>query len=293
MIVARATNLQLTFWTVGLLLTGAPMAQAQDASAWQGELHAAARLIGGATQNAAEAKWLRAGIEIRLEPGWKTYWRYPGDSGMPPKLDFTGSENVSAVTALWPAPQRFADGGGGYSIGYLHDVVLPLRVVPKDSARPSSLRVKLAYEICGRLCVPAEADLNLKLSSKVGEEEPALIAAEARVPRRVHLGADAGTSDGLAVRSVHRQTDGPRQRIVVEIAAPAASPVDLFVEGPTSDWALPLPEPDKSAPDAKPGLRRFAFDLQGLPPGARAQGAKLTLTAVSPTDAIEVEVHLD
>jgi len=293
MIAAPMTHRSLAFATVGLLLTGVPAARAQDVSAWQGELHAAARLIGGATPNAGEAKWLRAGVEIRLEPGWKTYWRYPGDSGTPPTLSFAGSENVSAVTALWPAPERFADGAGGYSIGYLHDVVLPLRVVPKDAARPSSLHVKLGYAICGRLCVPAEADLNLKLSGKASAEEPALIAAEARVPRRVHLGADVGSSEALAIRSVHRQTDVAHERVVVEIAAPASSPVDLFVEGPTSDWALPLPEPDKSAPDDMSGLRRFTFDLDGLPPGAHAQGAKLTLTAVSPTDAIEAEVHLD
>jgi len=272
---------------------GVPTAKAQDASAWQGELHAAARLIGGATQNASEAKWLRAGIEIRLDRGWKTYWRYPGDSGTPPSLDFSGSENVSAVTALWPAPERFSDGAGGYSIGYLHNVVLPLRVVPKNAAKPSSLHAKLGYAVCGSLCIPAEADLNLKLSGKAGTEEPELIAAEARVPRRVRVGADPGSREGLAIRSVHRQTESAHERVVVEVAVPEGAPVDLFAEGPTSDWALPLPEPDKSAPNNVPGLRRFSFVLDGLPPGVRAQGAKLTLTAVSPTDAIEVEVHLD
>ena len=165
--------------------------------------------------------------------------------------------------------------------------------MPKDAAKPSSLHAKLGYAICGKLCVPAEADLDLKLSGRAGAAEPALVAAEARVPRHVRLGAGSASSEGLAIRSVQRRTDGAHQRVVVEIAAPAGSPVDLFVEGPASDWALPLPEPDKSTPNEPPGLRRFTFDLDGLPPGAHAQGAKLTLTAVSPTDAIEVDVHLD
>jgi DsbC/DsbD-like thiol-disulfide interchange protein len=268
---------------------GVAVARAQDASAWDGEQHAAARLIAGAAVQSDGATWLRGGVEIRLDPGWKTYWRYPGDSGVPPTLDFAGSENVKSVTALWPAPKRFDDGAGGHSIGYVGDVVLPLRIAPRDPAKPSALRVTFAYAVCGNLCVPAQASLDLALSGKAGAEEGALTAAEARVPRRVPLGAGGD----LAVRSVHRVTDGGRVRVVVEVAAPAETPVDLFAEGPTADWALPLPEPDTNTAGGAAGVRRFIFDLDGLPPGAEANGAPLTLTAVSPTDAIEVRAHLD
>ena len=131
------------------------------------------------------------------------------------------------------------------------------------------------------------------LSGKAGAEEPALVAAEARVPRRIPLGADTGVGGGLAVRSVHRETDGARERVVVEVAAPPGAPVDLFVEGPTPDWALPLPEPSRPAPGAASRTQLFAFGLEGLPPGAHAAGATLTFTAVSPHDAIEVEARLD
>src|SRR5208282_2413725 len=81
-------------------------ARAQDASAWDKDTHAAARLIAGSASKTSGATWLRAGVEIQLDPGWKTYWRAPGDSGVPPTLDFSGSENVKSVTVLWPAPQR-------------------------------------------------------------------------------------------------------------------------------------------------------------------------------------------
>ena len=197
---------------------GMPIAWAQDASGWDGELHAAARLIGGA---APSTKLLRAGLEIRLDPGWKTYWRYPGDSGVPPTFDFAGSQNVRSVTTLWPAPKRFADGAGGQSVGYFGDVVLPLTIVPEDASKPASLRVKLGYAICANLCVPAEADLDLTLSGRPGAEEPALVAAEARVPRRIPLGA-TDERGGLAVRSVHREAGGAQPRVVVEIAAPVS-----------------------------------------------------------------------
>ena len=146
-------------------------------------------------------------------------------------------ENVESVTALWPAPERFADGAGGHSIGYHGDVVLPLRVVPKDAAKPSSLHAKVDYAICGTLCVPAEAALDLALNAKAGTEEPALAMAEARVPRRVPL----GMGGNLAIRSLHREPGKTPERVVVEVMAPQGEPVDLLVEGPTPDWALPLP----------------------------------------------------
>ncbi len=125
---SEAASHRLTLGAIALVCAGgAPAAQAQSASAWEGELHAAARLIGGSAVNSGEGMLLRAGLEIRLDPGWKTYWRYPGDSGVPPTLDFAGSENVKSVTALWPAPQRFSDGAGGHSISLtvnLTDIVL-------------------------------------------------------------------------------------------------------------------------------------------------------------------------
>ena len=276
--------------TVALVCAGfAPAVQAQDASAWDGEPHGASRLIAGAALNTGDTKIARAGIEIRLDPGWKTYWRYPGDSGVPPTLDFSGSENVKSVSTLWPAPERFADGAGGYSIGYHGDVVLPLQIVPNDAAKPSLLHVKLGYAVCGKLCVPAEAQLALTLSGKPGTEEPALSAAEARVPRRVALGEPGS----LTIASVHRETSGKRARVVVLVGAPDGVAVDLFAEGPTPEWALPLPQPESKQVASPDGMRRYIFELDGLPPGAKAAGATLKITAVSPTDAIEVEARLD
>jgi DsbC/DsbD-like thiol-disulfide interchange protein len=276
--------------TVALTCAGfVPTTQAQDASPWDGEPHGSSRLIAGAAQNTGDKKLARAGIEIRLDPGWKTYWRYPGDSGVPPTLDFAGSENVKSVSTLWPAPERFADGAGGYSIGYHGNVVLPLQVIPNDAAKPSALHVKLGYAVCGKLCVPAEARHTLTLSGKAGTEEPALAAAEARVPRRVALGAQGS----LTIASVRRETSGKRARVVVLVGAPDGVAVDLFAEGPTPEWALPLPQPESNALASPDGMRRYIFDLDGLPPGAKAEGAMLRITAVSPTDAIEVEARLD
>ena len=58
---------------------------------------------------------------------------------------------------LWPAPERLPE-DGGMSIGYAHDVILPLRVVPQDAGKPVALRLKLDYAVCEKLCVPADGD---------------------------------------------------------------------------------------------------------------------------------------
>jgi DsbC/DsbD-like thiol-disulfide interchange protein len=269
-------------------VAGGTAVRAQDASAWNTQTHASARLIAGSASKTGDknhdASFVRAGVEIKLDPGWKTYWRYPGDSGVPPTLDFSGSENVKSVSVLWPAPKLFSDGAGGHSIGYMGDIILPLRVIAKDAAKQPSLHLKLGYAICANLCVPAEAELTLALSGD-GAEEKTIERAEVHVPRHVALGA----GKDLVIRSVHREADGIHDRVVVEVAAPDDAPVQLFVEGPTPEWSLPLPEPVGPAA----ALQRFTFEVDGLPPGAEAKGAALTFTAVSRGDAIEVPTHLD
>lgn len=267
-------------------LCGTPAAWAQDASDWDTQNHAAARLLAGAAIKTTDASFVRAGIEIRIDPGWKTYWHDPGDSGAPPTFDFSGSDNVKSVSILWPAPERFSDGAGGHSIGYVDHVILPLQVTPQDAAKPSELDLKLGYAICGNLCVPVEANLKLPLNGN-GAEDGTIEQAQANVPRRVPL----GPGKGLAILSVHREDAQPHPRVIVDVAAPAGAPVDLFVEGPTSDWSLPLPEPMPGGADGT--TRKFSFDLDGLPPDAKPEGAALTFTAVSHDDAIEVLTHLD
>jgi DsbC/DsbD-like thiol-disulfide interchange protein len=269
--------------TAAFAVTAATAAGADDASRWHPDLRSAVRLLAGA-RSAGNPATLRAGIEMKMEPGWKTYWRYPGDSGVPPQFDFSGSDNVASVIVQWPAPHRFAD-GGGQSIGYEQNVIFPLRVTPKDAGRPVRLQLAMSYAVCEKLCIPAEGKAELALTGTATSFEDALRAAEARVPRRAALGEPGA----LSIRAVHREPADGKPRVVVDVAASAAN-VDLFAEGPSAAWALPLPEPLAGAP---PGLRRFAFALDGLPPNTRADGATLTLTAIAGADAIEVPVRLD
>jgi DsbC/DsbD-like thiol-disulfide interchange protein len=224
----------------------------------------------------------RAGVEIALDPQWKTYWRYPGDSGISPRLNFSGSGNVKDVQVLWPAPKRFSD-GAGMAIGYAERVVLPLRIRPRDANAPVIVRLKLDYAVCEKLCVPVAATMELPLTTTTSAHEGLLRASEARVPRKSLIG-DEGP---LAITAVRRE-NGPKPRILVDIRAPQDA--DLFAEGPTDKWNLPLPERVESV---AAGILRFAFALDGVPAETRTAGAQIKLTAVSVTDAVEVAFYLD
>jgi DsbC/DsbD-like thiol-disulfide interchange protein len=223
---------------------------------------------------------LRAGVEIRLAAGWKTYWRYPGDSGVPPVFDFSKSENIKSVAILWPAPHRFTDDGGA-SIGYKGDVIFPVHVVRENPKRPATLRLALNYAVCEKLCVPATGQATLELAATPSPHDSQLAAAEAQAPKEVRVGETAP----FGIAAVRLERGSPYSRVVVEVAAPATTPLDLFAEGPTADWALPLPEP---IPGAPPGRQWFAFDLDGVPPGVDAIGARLRFTLVSGGNAIDV-----
>ncbi len=257
-------------------------AAAEDVTLWDGDARSGVRMIAGAPP--AGAAYLRAGVEIRLLRGWHTYWRYPGDAGVPPQFSFAGSSNVKHVEVLWPAPERMVD-AGGTSIGYSAGVIFPLRVIPQQAGKPVALRLRLQYAICEKLCVPAEGRSELTLVSGRASQDAALTAAEGRVPKRLSL----GEGGDLSIRSIRRERGkGDKERTIVDVAGPAG--VDLFVEGPNQQWALPVPTPVTGAP---PGLQRFVFELDGAPTGERYQGAMLTLTAVAPGRAVEVSTRLD
>src|SRR5471032_798364 len=228
-------------------------ARAQDSTPWLRDGHSAVRLLAGSRSGAV----LLGGIAFQLQPGWKTYWRTPGDSGVPPRFDFTKSENIEAVTVLWPAPAKFDDGAGGHSLGYHDQIVLPLRIVAKNADKPVTLRAAINYAVCQKICIPVEASAELGFTSVASTEDSALFAALDTVPKP----ASVGDPNPLTIRDVKR--DG-KSRVLVDVVTPDTREINLFVEGPTPDWALPVPTPLEKSP---PGVKRFSFELDGLPPG--------------------------
>ena len=255
-------------------------AHAADASAWANENHAAMRLIAGSAKPGANI--LRAGVELKLETGWHTYWRYPGDSGLPPRFDFSGSQNLAAAKVSYPAPHLYTDETGN-TLGYKNHVIFPVSVTPKQPGQPVKLHVKVDYAICAKLCVPASGQAELTLSPGTSANEATLAAAEAQVPKPV-----TPAKLGLTLK---RTDDGQKPAVAVDVTAPQGQPVRLFVEGPSGEWALPVP---KEAAGAPAGKRRFSFLLDGLPPGISPKApVELTFTVVEGAQAFETKAHLD
>src|ERR1700748_3246968 len=158
--------------------------RAEDASPWQKDSHSQLRLLAGSRSGNV----LLGGISFQLQQGWHTYWRNPGDSGVPPRFDFSKSDNVEAVTVLWPAPQKFDDGAGGVSLGYHDQIVLPLRIVAKNIDKPVMLRAAINYAVCEKLCIPVEANAELPFASVASTEDSALFAALDTVPKPANVG---------------------------------------------------------------------------------------------------------
>ncbi len=264
----------------GFVILPAAPAHAADASAWSQDAKSAVRLIAGA--NKTDDAGLRAGIEVKLQPGWHTYWRYPGDAGVPPRFDFAGSDNLKSAKVRFPAPRAFSD-SSGTSIGYSDSVIFPVQIVPRQTGKPVTLRLKIEYAVCEKLCIPAEGRAELPVEAGPSANDAALAAAETQVPTPA-LAADID----LRARRVN---DAPKPLVAVDLKMLSGKPATLFVEGPNQDWALPIPKPAQGAPA---GRQHFGFELDGLPPGVNPKGPfELTFTVVEDGRAIEIKTHLD
>ena len=146
-----------------------------------------------------------------------------------------------------------------------------------------TLRAEINYAVCEKLCIPVEVHAELGFNSVASTEDANLRAALDTVPKPANI----GDPNPLTIRDVKR--DGPKN-VVVDVVAPESSNVNLFVEGPTPDWALPIPAPVQHSPA---GVKRFSFELDGLPPGAKPDGAALKFTLVGPEKSYEFNTNLE
>ena len=108
-------------------------------------------------------------LRMELKPGWKTYWRNPGDAGIPPHFDWAGSSNLKSVTVDWPTPVVF-DTYGSRTIGYEQRMTLPLMMTPEDPIQPIKVRLNFTYGLCSEICIPAQADIALTIPPGAPED---------------------------------------------------------------------------------------------------------------------------
>jgi DsbC/DsbD-like thiol-disulfide interchange protein len=169
-----------------------------------------------------------AALQFELEPGWKTYWRAPGDAGIPPQFDWRGSRNLEAVEIIWPTPQQTMT-SGLRTIGYEHDLVLPVRLTPDRADRPISLAADIEIGLCSDICVPVQMEAALDLPLGAGERDPRIAAALAARPytaEEAGVGRVACTVAPLAgggmrlVAEIEMTQMGAQEMVVVETDNP-------------------------------------------------------------------------
>jgi DsbC/DsbD-like thiol-disulfide interchange protein len=238
-----------------------------QSGAWVSGDHSAVRLV-GAGENGGT--W-SAGLEITLGDGWKTYWRMPGESGVPPEFDWSNSTNVAAVAVDWPAPSRLHD-ASSETIGYKGHVVLPLTVTLGDQAKPARLALKLFYAVCKDICVPASAELSLDLDGAADEADAALVRHyQSLVP--VEDAAGAGLLSATA-----REENGKPVLAVLTSAnlVNAGGDADIFVEGFDSAY-FRAPRAGAEGPAG----REYLLAVDGIATAGELIGKTLLITWVS------------
>lgn len=264
----------------GLPWAGLPGLGASAARAAAGEWARAdmveARLVSAVTGTGALER-VPLGLHLRMAPGWKTYWRSPGDAGLPPRIDWTGSSGIEGTETGWPAPRRFTL-FGLETFGYENEVVLPIEAVAAEPGGPLALRAGVDLLVCSEICVPQRFDLSLDLPAG-----PAVPGSEAQLLNRYRsMMPDSGAASGLAVERVAATPDGIEA--VIRSREPLIEP-DLFVET-AEGHAFGTPRIDFSG-DGRTAVIRLplAEGAKGLPPLA---GMVATLTVVDGARAAEI-----
>jgi suppressor for copper-sensitivity B len=224
---------------------------------------------------------IELGLDFRLAPHWKIYWRSPGDAGYPPRLDWAGSRNLAATTMAWPAPQRFSVLGLD-TIGYTDAVVFPITARLQQRGKAAHLHLALSYLTCEKICVPYDTVLTLDLPA--GPPQAGDIGYAALIARYAARVPGSGSDAGLALAGA---TVVPGKRPVLELRVKAEPPLhapDAFVEG-AEGVAFGVPH---LAPGDAPGEALLRLPVFGDRAAVeRMAGHQLTVTLVDGERSLE------
>ena len=276
----------LAILVLGAFAPAAAAGPSAAVSPWVEAQAARVRLLAGADAS-QPGKTLLAGVEITMAEGWKTYWRNPGEAGVPPSFDWSGSSNTASIKVVYPAPMRLVD-PAAEMIGYKTTVLFPVEVTPKVPGEAVELRLALEFAVCREICIPAQASLALSVppAPLAGAPAPTLAAALARVPR-AHAQRRDGDPELLGV--VPRLT-GPSPSLEIEAKfAGGGVGADVFIEAPDGIF---VPMAKKLAGNSD-GRVRFVVDLSRGGSAEELRGKELIVTLVSERGASEAKVRID
>lgn len=267
---------------LGLALLGQVGGAQAAAGPWLDQEQARLRLIAGDRARDQAGETIRAGLQFELQPGWKIYWRAPGDAGYPPKVDWNGSDNLAEAEVLWPVPHRFSL-FGLETFGYSDEVVLPVDVRVERPGEAVRIQANVDYLICEQICIPRQAVLSLD----VPPGEVALSPEGALIDRYRALVPGDGTAVGLTLLEVVLIGDmsKPILRVTARSETRFQAP-DVLVEAPPG-FSFGRPEVD-----VRDGGTIAVIDVPvvGAPAQAVLEGKRLTLTITDGPRGMEREI---
>ncbi len=255
-------------------------ALAADTTAWRGAEKGKVRLVAGA--RALDGS-LHAGLQFKLADGWKTYWRVPGDSGVPPAFNWKASVNARSIDLLWPVPSRFKD-NFGWNNGYKKSTLFPIRIVPQSSNAPVELNLTVHYGVCRELCIPGKANLSLKIPAEGSSSHQALIGRYLQmVPRAVTQ------NDDLKVVGVEAEKANDGIALLVKVRQKLETPLEVFLEGPdTLYFETPVQATSPSGAE-----RHYRVRVDGAKSLSDLKGAELRFTLSQDNLRLEQPWSLD
>lgn len=182
-------------------------AQAQDG--WAAGDQIRGRIIVANTPVKFQDRAVEAGLDLRLSEGWHTYWRVPGDSGLPPQLDWNGSENVKSAEILWPAPKRLQEGDLTV-FAYAGEVFLPLIIARENTDKPFILKAAAQIMVCHDVCIPERLTLTAASDAASSENARLIEMGLRRVPvaERADIAIDTVVLGPEAIAVSLRSTKG-------------------------------------------------------------------------------------
>ncbi|MBW8640137.1 hypothetical protein K1W69_23280 [Hoeflea sp. WL0058] len=217
-------------------------------------------------------------LDVDLLPGWKTYWRDPGDAGIPPQLDFAKSANIETAETKFPAPERIDDGYAVWA-GYTYPVAFPIRLDQREAGTQSVIDVNVFMGICEKICIPVQAEFNVTVAPQdaaTDYEKHLVETAFRQLPAQPH--------DGFRIDGVTLDDNG--KSVSFNMHAPGDE-IEIFVTGPQG-WVFDAPQAQAS----KDGYTTFQAPILDAPQDATLSGASVVILAKAGRQSIETEISV-
>lgn len=258
---------QIALLTFALLAPALPAAAFSQEDVLSGDLRTGWQAESGAHMTA---------LHLTMAPGWKTYWRSPGDAGIPPSFDWSGSENLRAVHFHWPRPHVFTL-NGMTTVGYKNDLVLPIEVIPVDPSQPVRLKATVDLGVCDDICIPASLTLDSVIAGP-GAPDAVIDAALADRPISARQAGLSGI--GCAVDPI---SDGLRITATMSLPAGGGAETVVFESGHSDVWV------SEASANRSGGTLTASAEMvppQGTPFALDRSG--VTVTVISANRAVEI-----